>query len=128
MIKGIDVPDEKMFAVTRIYHDLQGESRFEDLRIPLREDGEIGFLSELMPAQGIIFREVLPSYDYDFHNAPQRQYIILLDGEIEIETSLGVKRKFKGGDVLLMEDTEGKGHRTRNLKTQKRKSIFIPIA
>ncbi|MEX2592584.1 MAG: hypothetical protein WD426_07400 [Anditalea sp.] len=117
-----------MFTVTRIYHDLQGNSHFEDIAVPLKDAGEIGLLSELIPAKGIIFREVMPAYDYDFHNAPQRQYIILLDGEIEIETSLGKKRQFKAGDVLLMEDTEGKGHKTRNLKAQKRKSIFIPIA
>lgn len=116
-----------MFTITRIYSDQQGDSHFEDLHIPLKEAGEIGLLSELLPAKGIIFREVLPSYDYDFHNAPQRQYIILLDGEIEIETSLGDKRSFKSGDVLLVEDTTGKGHRTRNIIPTKRKSVFIPL-
>jgi hypothetical protein len=116
-----------MFTITRIYTDIQGDSRFEDTEIPLKDSGDIGFLSEIMPAKGIIFREVMPAYDYGFHNTPQRQYIILLDGEIEIETSLGIKRNFKAGDVLLMEDTDGKGHKTRNLEPQKRKSIFIPI-
>ena len=116
-----------MFPITRIYSDNNGNSHFENITIPLKAGGEIGSLSELLPAKGIIFREVLPSYDYDFHNAPQKQYIILLDGEIEIETSLGDKRIFGAGDVLLMEDTHGKGHKTRNTKAQKRKSVFIPI-
>lgn len=116
-----------MFKITRVYTDNKGDSRFEDLEIPLKESGEIGFLSELIPAKGIIFRKVLPTYDFDFHNAPQRQYIILLDGQIEIETSTGEKRIFEGGEILLMEDTEGKGHRTRNLQDIKRKSIFIPL-
>lgn len=116
-----------MFKVTRIYSDENGHSRFEDREIALKEGGEIGNLSELVPAKGMIFQEVLPTYDYDFHNAPQRQYIILLDGEIEIETSLGDKRQFKGGDILLVEDTQGKGHKTRNLQSIRRKSIFIPL-
>ena len=116
-----------MFKVTRIYTDDKGDSRFEDIEIPLKEAGEIGFLSEIIPANGLIFREVLPTYDFDFHNAPQRQYIILLDGKIEIETSLGEKRNFGGGEVLLMEDTHGKGHKTRNLENKKRRSIFIPL-
>lgn len=116
-----------MFPITRIYTDRNGDSQFDDICIPLKEEGEIGALSELLPAKGLIFREVLPSYDFDFHNAPQKQYIILLDGEIEIETSLGEKRIFKAGEILLVEDTQGKGHKTRNLKTQKRKSIFIPV-
>lgn len=116
-----------MFKVTKIFADENGDSRFENVEIPLKESGEIGFLSALIPAKGIIFREVLPSYDFDFHNAPHSQYIVLLDGEIEIETSLGEKRSFGAGEILQMEDTEGKGHKTRNLKKQKRKSIFIRL-
>ena len=91
----------------------------------MKDEGDIGKLSEILPATSVIFREVLPSYDYDFHTAPQRQYIILLDGEIEIETSLGEKRILKGGDVILAEDTTGKGHRTRNIVPIKRRSVFI---
>lgn len=105
-----------IFKITRLYSDEHGESHFEELELPLKEAGEIGALSDRIPAGDIIFREVKPTYDYDFHNAPQRQYIILLDGEIEIETSLGDKRVFGAGDIVLVEDTEGKGHKTRNLK------------
>ena len=116
-----------MISFVRIYSDDNGDSRFEDVTIQLKDAGPIGFLSETIPANGIIFREVAASYDYDFHTAPQRQYLVLLDGEIEIETSLGEKRKFIGGDMLLLEDTTGKGHRTKNLLPIKRKSIFITI-
>jgi hypothetical protein len=116
-----------MFKITRIYNDPEGESHFEDIEIQMVDGGEIGFLSGRIPVKEVIFRKVKPSYDYDFHNAPQRQYIILLDGEIEIETSLGEKRIFKGGDVLLAEDTEGKGHKTRNLEKTDRKSVFITL-
>ena len=114
-----------MFTVVKIYSDDKGDTHFEEIDIPLKDGGDIGKLSEILPATSVIFREVLPSYDYDFHTAPQRQYIILLDGEIEIETSLGEKRKFKGGDVLLVEDTTGKGHRTKNLTAINRRSVFI---
>ena len=116
-----------MFTIVRIYSDNQGESHFEDMEVPLKEGGIIGRLSEGIPAKEIIFREVEPNYDWDFHTAPQRQYIILLDGEIEIETSLHRKRTFKGGDILLVEDTTGKGHKTKNLLPIKRKSIFITL-
>lgn len=115
------------FQVTRIFSDEYGESHFENIEIPLNFAGDIGSLSEALPAKSIIFREVLPSYDYDFHNAPQKQYIILLDGEIEIETSLGEKRLFGAGKILLVEDTTGKGHRTKNTRQQARRSIFITL-
>jgi hypothetical protein len=55
-----------MFNVTRIYSD----SHFEDINIPLTDSGSIGKLSMGIAAKEIIFREVAPSYDYDFHNAP----------------------------------------------------------
>ena len=116
-----------MFSITRIYSGKDGESYFENIQVELHDRGNIGLLSDEIKAGSIIFREVPPDYDFAFHTAPQRQYIILLDGVIEIETSLGEKRKFKGGDIILAEDITGKGHRTRNIKKQKRKSIFVTL-
>jgi hypothetical protein len=116
-----------MFPIVRVYSDANGDSKFEDIHIPLKDAGEIGKLSEELPARSVMFREVIADYDYNFHVAPQKQYLILIDGEIEIETTLGIKRQFKAGDVLLLEDTEGKGHRTRNIKRTKRRSVFITV-
>jgi hypothetical protein len=116
-----------MIRITRVYSDPKGESHFEDIEMPLKNNGEIGFLSDKIPVKEIIFRKVKSGYDYDFHNAPQKQYIILMNGEIEIETSLGEKRTFKGGDILLVEDTQGKGHKTRNLQKIERQSVFITL-
>lgn len=113
--------------ITRVYAAADGESHFEEIEIPLRDAGEIGMLSAGIPAEQVIFRENPPSYDYDWHHAPQRQYIALLDGEIEIEVSSGDVRRFRGGDVLLVEDTSGKGHRTRTVDGRSRRSIFITL-
>ena len=115
------------FLITRVYSDPAGESRFEEIDIPLTEAGPIGYLSKKFKVEDLIFRKVLPDYDYEFHNAPHKQYIILLDGKIEIETSLGDKKQFMAGDILLVEDIDGKGHKTRNLLAAERKSIFITI-
>ncbi len=113
--------------VTRVYADAAGESHFEDLDIPLRDAGTIGRLSERHPVNGIIFRENDADYDFDWHNAPQRQYIVLLDGEIEIETSDGEQRRFAGGDILLVEDVDGRGHRTRTVNNRPRRSLFVTL-
>lgn len=113
------------FQITRVFADEQGESHFEIVDVGLADSGEIGFLSQVFPSKGVIFRENDESYDYDWHNAPRRQYIILLDGAIEIEVSDGEIRQFGGGDVLLVEDTTGRGHRTRTTDERKRRSLFI---
>jgi hypothetical protein len=113
--------------ITKIFSDEKGESHFEDVEIPLTDQGEIGFLSEDINVKKLQFRTVSADYDYDFHCAPQRQYIVLLDGGVEIETSLGDIRQFKTGEILLVEDISGKGHKTKNLEKKVRTSLFIHL-
>jgi uncharacterized cupin superfamily protein len=79
-------------------------------------------------AESVVFRETGADYDYDWHPAPARQFVVLLDGEIEIEVGNGEIRRFTGGEVLLLEDTTGRGHRTRNVGAVPRRSLFIPLA
>ena len=110
---------------TRIYSDADGESHFEDIEVPLTDQGVVGFLSGNIPVSSIQFRENKEDYNWDFHTAPNKQFIILLDGAIEITTSLGEIKTFKGGDILFVEDMTGKGHKTKNITSIKRKSIFI---
>jgi hypothetical protein len=113
--------------ITRIFADASGESRFDAVEYALHSQGAIGALSEWQPVTKLAFRETGADYDYDWHTAPRRQFILLLDGHIEIETSDGAVRQFKGGDVLLVEDTTGKGHRTRELSGRPRQSVFVAL-
>jgi hypothetical protein len=113
--------------VTRVYADEHGESHFADQDVELRDAGPIGRLSEPIAAKAVIFRENEPGYDYDWHVAPRRQFIVLLDGAIEIEVSDGARRTFRGGEILLMEDTSGRGHRTRHVEARERRSVFIVL-
>lgn len=113
--------------ITRVYADAAGDSHFGELDIPPRDAGAIGRLSERQLVSSIIFRENDADYDFDWHCAPQRQYIMLLDGEIEIKTSDGEKRGFRGGDILLVEDISGRGHRTRTVNNKPRRSVFVTL-
>jgi hypothetical protein len=113
--------------ITRLYTGDDGESHFEDIDIPLRDAGEIGRLSELQPTTGIIFRETGADYDYDWHTAPRRQYIILLDNGVDITIGDGTTRRFEVGEILLVEDTTGRGHITRTINNQPRRSIFVTL-
>jgi uncharacterized cupin superfamily protein len=113
--------------ITRITCMDDGASAFEDIEIELTDSGTIGSLSKPYPVSSVVFRETPPEYDFNWHPAPHRQYIILLDGEIEIETGMGNKRQFRGGDILLLEDTWGAGHKTRTTNGKLRRSIFIRL-
>ena len=114
--------------ITRVGLTADGGSRFEEMEVELTDAGEIGRLSEPFEALSVTLRENDPGYDYDWHCAPRRQLVVLLDGAIEVEVTSGEKRRFTGGDVLLVEDTTGTGHRTRTVSGGVRRSLFIPLA
>lgn len=113
--------------VTRLFTGEDKETHFETIDYELFDNGEIGKLSKKIPVKDLIFRETGGDYYFDFHPAPQKQFIVLLDGEIEIETGLGEKRRFSSGEILLVEDTFGRGHKTKSIDGKLRRSIFITI-
>lgn len=113
--------------IPSIYTGPDGESYFGEIDAPLRDAGDIGMLSERQPATGIIFRETPGNYDYDWHNTPRRQYVIILEGEVDFTVSSGETRRFGGGDVVLLEDVSGKGHHSRAVNGQVRRSIFVTL-
>ena len=123
---GADAGENTM-TILRIYTGADNQSHFEDVRIPLKSTGKIGFISEFMKATGIVFRETGGDYNYDFHTAPRRQYVVNLEGEVEIEVGDGTKRVLHSGEVLLAEDTTGQGHISRAVAGKPRKSLFITL-
>ncbi len=113
--------------LTRIYTGDDGESHFEDVDIPLADRGRIGRISELMRATGVVFRENDGDYDLDWHNAPRRQLVINLDGEVELEVGDGSVRRLGPGEILLAEDTTGRGHLSRAVGGRPRRSLFVTL-
>lgn len=88
---------------------------------------KIGMLSALLQAGSIIFRETGADYDYDWHQAPQRQFVIMLEGAVDIELRGGATRRFGPGDILLAEDITGRGHISRAVDGQPRRSVFVTL-
>jgi hypothetical protein len=113
--------------ITRLYTGRDGESHFEEVDIPLHDQDGAERKSELMKATGIIFRETSGEYDHDWHNAPRRQFVISLVGQVEIVVGDGTRREFGPGDIMLAEDTTGRGHVSRSVNNQPRKSIFVTL-
>ena len=113
--------------VHRLYVDQNGESHFEDVVVQFAESTRAGRVSARLPATGIIFREVPPDYDLDWHPAPRRQYIINLDAGVQLTASDGETRRIGAGEVILVEDTWGRGHLSRALDGALRHCIFVTL-
>ena len=112
--------------IHNLYADASGESHFRDLEVEWVEETRSGKVSRRSPATGIIFRQVPPTYDLDWHPAPRRQYIINLDGGVRITASDGESRVIGAGEVLLVEDTTGKGHLSKAVGDTVRHCILVP--
>jgi hypothetical protein len=112
--------------VTRIYTGNDGESHFQDIEFAVKGGGPEK-LSELVKATGIIFRETTGAYDLDWHPAPRRQFVINLEGKVELTVGDGSKRILGPGDILLAEDTTGRGHISRAVNNQPRKSVYVTL-
>ncbi|MEM7542994.1 MAG: hypothetical protein AAF384_15620 [Pseudomonadota bacterium] len=112
-------------VVTRLFTGDDGESHFEDIEVPLEDQGMIGRMSAREAVADIIFRTTGSDYDYDWHNAPEEQYIIILSGRVEIQVGDGTKRVFGPGDIISAEDTTGRGHISKAIDDEPRRSIFV---
>jgi hypothetical protein len=90
-----------------MYSDAQGRSSWE----------EIDLAKAPAWMQGLDVTRVRfgirPAGEFsDWHPAPQRQFVMIISGQLEIGFEDGTKKVFGPGDIRLVEDTTGKGHTT----------------
>lgn len=72
-------------------------------------------VSETRNARAVKFLQVGPGWDGGWHPSPARQFMVPLTGGFRVETSDGKVAEVHPGDVVLLEDTAGKGHLTTML-------------
>lgn len=118
---------------TRVYADAEGESHFadEETRGERRQAVEsdiVGVMSEIFPVAEVYFREVEQESSPVPHNAPYELFIVGLRGRFSVEVSDGELREFGPGDVVLVEDTTGKGHTTRRVGDEPRTTLMARLA
>jgi quercetin dioxygenase-like cupin family protein len=110
--------------VIRIYADADGTSHIQELPIATKP-GKVR-RAEAAPVTGLTYAEYTSSSVEDWHRAPARQFSISTSGEIEVEVSDGKKHAIHAGDIVFLEDLQGKGHITRILTPVT--NIFIRVA
>lgn len=113
--------------VHNLYEDANGESHFRDIEVEWVEERGGSQLSARLPASGIVFRRVAAEYDRDWHPAPRRQYVVNLDAGVQITASDGETRVIGAGEILLVEDTTGRGHMSKAVGDKVRHCLFIPV-
>lgn len=103
-----------------LYVDADGSSHFRDggrlaLALPSsaeRADGDMYFHT-FQGATSVMLTRLKAGMVEEWHTSPQRMFVVALEGQVEMTASDGTARVLRPGEMLLLEDTSGKGHRTR---------------
>lgn len=101
----------------RLYADDDGESHFEDMELEFQN---VDFappappldISTLGKAESCSILRAPSGWVGDWHPVPFRQLHFYLSGAVVVEVSDGDKRRIGAGEFVLVEDTEGKGHKS----------------
>ena len=116
----------------KLYADMDGESHFGEV--------EVGFelvnfappappvgLSDYRPATRLVFFKTPFGWIGDWHPPPRRQFFCCVSGKFEITAGDGEVRIFESGDVFLLEDTTGKGHKSRTVGAEDFVAVIVQL-
>jgi hypothetical protein len=104
-----------------------GETCFTEEDVALTPIGGGYSRSKEIAARHISFRWTPGNFDMDFHLAPRRRLVLVLEGGLEAETSDGEVRVFHPGDVWEIRDTWGKGHCSRAFEGRPFRTAFVAL-
>jgi quercetin dioxygenase-like cupin family protein len=114
-----------------MHGDETGETHLTRLDLPVKETyaGTVRGLNDV-PVTTMGFGEFVGDRkpDAGLHNAPRRQFLVVLRGVLEIETSLGQQEQLHPGDVLLADDVGTRGHHSRDVGEEPLTLMAIGIA
>ena len=94
-------------GTSRMYTDSNGDTNWQSIEINDHKEWTDGF-----NAKDIKFGYRPANVEQAWHPAPQRQFVIILSGQLQITYPDGTKRVFGEGEARLMENITGKGHKT----------------
>ena len=108
-------------GIYRMYTGSDNETHIEDLS--LSDHAEFG---DLQIVKGLQIQKNDGGRFMDFHQAPNKRWLITLSGELEIGLGDGTVHKFGPGDVRLIEDVTGHGHTTRYVTDHMSALMLLP--
>lgn len=92
-----------------LFTDHDGRATFRDMRMDLREGSAAAALSSLAPSSGHQFRKSPVGFRSQFHCTTIAQWLIVLQGAMEIGLQDGSSRIFKAGQCFYSNDTLPQG-------------------
>ncbi|MGH2469538.1 MAG: hypothetical protein ACRDGF_05660 [Chloroflexota bacterium] len=90
-----------------MFTDAQNKARWETIDLATAPHWTAG-----LDVTQIKFGSRPPGVVQDWHPAPQRQFVIILSGQLQIGFEDGSTKVFGPGDARLVEDVTGRGHTT----------------
>jgi hypothetical protein len=116
-----------------LYTGNDGDSHFKDVEVGFESvnfapPAPLVSLSSYIPTSRIVFFKTPSGWYGDWHPAPKRQFFCCLSGEFEVTASDGEKRAFRSGDVFLLEDITGKGHRSKVTSKEEFIAAIVQLA
>jgi len=120
------------FSFPRIYTDAEGVSHFgvTEIAFTLADYAPPAppiSVSQGVDVESVVFISSPPGWHGDWHPAPRRQIMFCIAGTLEVQVSDGTIRTFGPGSVVLVEDTEGKGHISRVVGTERVFMAALPV-
>jgi hypothetical protein len=117
--------------IIRFHATDNGESRFVEIDIPIEHgqkdaDGHTLQFSNSYASPHVRFAELPAGMSQTWHNAPARQIVVILSGQLEVGTSDGQTRRWRAGEAFLADDVTGKGHLTKTIGGPTR-VMFAPL-
>lgn len=121
-----------MASVLRVRASEDGESHLEDVEFPFEESEFLPSAPSMLltpheKASGYFIARAPAGLELDWHTAPVRELAVYLTGQGEIEASDGAIRPLEPGTILLVEDTTGKGHKTRVTGTEEMLVVIVTL-
>ena len=113
----------------RMFTGSDGRSHLEEQPIDLEPITTVAGEAVLRPLHGQAVVRMATGTMPDLHPAPRNQYLVVLEGELDVVVAGGDTMPIGPGDVIQVEDTWGEGHilRFRN-GCQRYAFFFAPIA
>jgi hypothetical protein len=113
----------KPYSMRLLYTGPDGQAYVKDIQVAAKPNGVV----DLLPTSAVEIHRTRPGFSIGWHVETRRQYVITLSGHGEIDIANGKKIMLGPGSILLVENSTGKGHKTRTVGNRPWVALWLPL-